>query len=131
MTKQEWKDLLDELTSEVQNFEKRFNESNCRFELDPRAGDPANCVLSKCEFKYKNFTVFNNDFFNVYVDEWFHNYSEDRTWKAFPKGYKSGLQRVIGKFCDDHGLYCEMRKAYRDTVNRRANTCVFLVCLKA
>ena len=128
MTKEEWSNIREELITKVQDFEKQFGENNCQFVLDRNGDDPTKCVLDKCGHKYKNFYVFNNEFFNIFVDEWFHNYGTTDSWKVFPRGYKSGLQKVIKQFCEEHNLYYELRKAYRATVDRTANTCVFLVC---
>ena len=127
MTRQEWTSLREDLVNAVQTFEKLYNENNCSFKLDRNAEEPDRCVVSPLGFKYKGFYVFNNDFFNIYIDGWYHNYLGWRT--DFPRGYKSGLTKVIKDFCAEHNLYCELRKAYRDTCNTDANTCVFLIAI--
>lgn len=124
MTKQEWTSLIEELTNTVKAFETTYNEDNCTFKLE--AEDPEKCVVAPLDHKYKGFYVFQNDFFNIYVDSWYHNYPG---WKTFQRGYKSGLTKVIKEFCAKHNLYCELRKAYRDTCNIDANTCVFLIAI--
>lgn len=131
MTKQEWKEIREALIAEVKNFEKQFNEDNCTFVSDSE--DPDKCIVEPLDFKYRNFYVFSNDFFNIYVDGWYHNYygrGTEPAWRTdFPRGYKAGLQRVIKQFCEKHNLYYELRKAYRATVNPDANTCAFLIAI--
>jgi hypothetical protein len=132
MTKQEWQEIREALIAEVKNFEKQFDEDNCRFVLDSGAEDPEKCIVKPLDFKYRGFYVFSNEFFNIYVDGWFHNcygWNKEPAWKTFPRGYKSGLQKVIKQFCEKHNLYYELRKAYRATVNPSANTCAFLIAI--
>ena len=126
MTSQEWASLREDLTTAVKTFEKLHSENNCSFELDFGGVDPAKCIISPLNYKYRNFYVFNNDFFRIYIDGWYHNYPG---WKVFHRGYKSGLTKVIKDFCTKHNLYCEVRKAYRDTIGTDANTCVFLIAI--
>jgi hypothetical protein len=133
MTIQEWTNLRKDLVSLVHSFEKSYNEDNCIFKLDRDAEDPDNCIVSPSGYKYKGFYTFTNSFFHIYVDGWYHNYygREDiPAWRTdFPRGYKAGLTKLIKDFCAEHNLYFELRKAYRDTVNSKANTCVFLIAL--
>jgi len=133
MTKQEWKEIRESLIAEVENFEKQFNEDNCRFELDFGGEDPDKCIVDPLGIKYKGFYTFDNSFFSIYVDGWYHNYygrGTEPDWRTdFPRGYKAGLQKVIKQFCEKHNLYYELRKAYRATVNSMANTCAFLIAI--
>ena len=133
MTKQEWKKLRDDLTKLVQDFDTKYGQDNCSFALGFGGEDPDNCIVEPRGFKYKGFYVFSNEFFSIYVDGWYHNYygyETEPAWRTdFPRGYKVGLQKVIKKFCEDHNLYYELRKAYRATVNSTANTCAFLIAI--
>jgi len=133
MTKEEWKKLRDELTKLVKDFDKKYNQDNCIFSLDSGAEDPNSCIVNPLNFKYKGSYVFSNNFFKIYIDCWYHNYygrNSEPAWRTdFPRGYKAGLKKLISKFCEDHNLYCELRKAYRATINPDANTCAFLIAI--
>ena len=133
MTNYEWQTLREGLVDMIQKFESSYGESNCKFKLDANGADPNNCIVCPLGYKYKGSYVFGNSFFKVYIDGWYHNYSgpsEAPSWRFdFPRGYKSGLTKLIQSFCKEHGLYCELRKAFRDTDNPNANTCAFLIAL--
>jgi hypothetical protein len=133
MTKHEWETLRENLISLIQNFELSYGEDNCIFKLDRDAEDPDNCIVSPSGYKYKGFYTFTNSFFYIYVDGWYHNYygrEDTPAWRTdFPRGYKSGLTKLIKDFCAEHNLYCELRKAFRYTCNPGANTCAFIIAL--
>ena len=128
MNKQEFEGLLETLKSKVKEFEGKYNLNVCQCFLDREEDNlpVEKYVVNPASYKHRNFYVFYNEFFNIYVDGWYHNYSG---WTEVPRGFKSGLTKLIKNYCEKNGLYCELRKAYRATITSMANTCAFLIAI--